>query len=788
MSQSDFSTIPHSKTASIATGGDPAWARSRRRIIWGSWAALVLALTLLSLFYCFSLKDAAQKSAWKEGQAAARMLQWQMQSQIQHLDDVLLHTCESFERLGASMTEKDALFKGRTASTQLPYDHLFILGPAGESMLSLPAGTSAWGQEEWLTQARQHPLGHIFTSSAPGKNGPGLARVLPVWSPQGEFKGAVVGILPMRPLSQWLTDTSQAYGLSVTLNHQQQPVLSTATTPVALRDLEFVERIELPELDLTLDTSLSQAATTKRWSTAWQLLMLMLIITLITLTAGAIWLSRVLTRQVNSAAKLQSEKESAQVRARLLANMSHELRTPLMGVLGASELLEHKQLPPEQARFVRIIQNSGQHLLGLLNNVLDFARLDAHAMPLDAQTIELLPLLEEVSQTFCPHVELGQIDFYSTLDIPEGLEVKIDGFRLTQVLTNLLGNAFKFTKQGWVRLHAQLSTQDDAARLSIKITDTGIGISEPAQQRLFQPFEQADTGNSRQYGGTGLGLVIVKQLVELMGGAITMRSTEGLGTEFEIELPITIVQPAAAPSKHPQTWHVNIVNDLLRSSVLNHLQKLGIPYCTEPAGLSSATVCVHDGNRPNQPAHPHMVIEVGTHPEHHHDDQALFILEPSTRKQWNEALTAAQQHTSAITLADAPAQTTTGHNNLLRVLLAEDNPISMQILQSFLKDMEIEADYALNGAIALDYWRKNKYDLVILDCHMPVMDGFEVSRKIRAEEPSGQRQKVVALTAATLDEDVTSCLSSGMDAVWPKPISRHTLTENIQSLLQSVPH
>lgn len=177
-----------------------------------------------------------------------------------------------------------------------------------------------------------------------------------------------------------------------------------------------------------------------------------------------------------------------------------------------------------------------------------------------------------------------------------------------------------------------------------------------------------------------------------------------------------------------------------------------------------------------------------THPEHHHDDQALFILEPSTRKQWREALAEAQKRTPATTLADTPAPAPGSRDSLLRVLLAEDNPISMQILQSFLKDMEIEADYALNGAIALDYWRKNKYDLVILDCHMPVMDGFEVSRKIRAEEPTGQRQKVVALTAAALDEDVASCLSSGMDAVWPKPISRQTLTENMQALLQPEPH
>lgn len=767
------------------TNSDPAWARIRRKVIWGSWAVLVTLLGGIALFYAVSLRDHLTNSAWKEAQAATRMLQWRMQGQIQHLDDVLLHTCESFERLGTALTEKDALFKGRMQGPGSPYEHLFILGPKGEPMLSLPAKDMPWTAEALLQEARQHGVGAIFTMSYPSAERIVLARVLPAWDAHGQFQGVVVGVLPASSWMQWVNTTAETYGLGLTLFHAQKAVY-TAPEKQDLTDktVTWSEQVLLKDLDLVIDMNLREMPLQERWSAAWELLLLMVIATLVAITAGAVWLSRVLTRQVSAATQLRTERESAHTRARFLANMSHELRTPLMGVLGATELLEQTSSLNEQQRYVQIIKNSGRHLLDLLNNVLDFSRLEANALPLDTKPINPLEVLEDISQTFTPQVELGQVDFYCALEIPPQILIKLDGFRLSQVVSNLLGNSLKFTQQGWVRLHAKIQTQNSNNILTLKVTDTGIGISESAQKNLFQPFQQADASSSRRYGGTGLGLVIVKQLVKLMNGNLVMRSTEGLGTEIEIALPIEIVQQAPAQLSHRSRWKVSVKDDLLRASVTTHLKLLGIPYCEERLFQGEFSVHVCDVNTWMQeyPTSQNIFwIVVGSHRQHdkHRSSlDSLFIHEPARHATWVSAAERCLERSKPAEV-ESKFEISSSLKYRNRVLVAEDNLLTSEILRGFLKDADISADFAANGAIAMDYWRKNKYDLIILDCHMPVMDGFEVARSIRAEEPAGTRQPIVALTAATFDEDVLSCLQSGMDVIWPKPISRQNFIQNI---------
>ena len=771
------------------TNSDPAWAQIRRKFIWGSWAVLVILLGGISLLYAVSLRDQLTKSAWNEAQAATRMLQWRMQGQIQHLDDVLLHTCESFERLGVSLTEKDAFFKGRLQGPGSPYEHLFILGPQGETMLSLPAKNMPWTAEVLLQEARRHGMGDIFTLSNSTSTETAVARVLPVWDAQGQFQGVVAGVLPTASWAQWVNTTAETYGLDLSLTHGQKSLYKYPDKHDPLENTTtWREQVSLKDVGLVIDMSLRSAPLNARWSTAWELLLLMLIATLVAMTAGAMWLSRILTRQVSAATQLRTERESAHLRARFLANMSHELRTPLMGVLGATELLEQTSSPNEQQRYVQMIQNSGQHLLGLLNNVLDFSRLEANALPLDAQPTHPLQVLEDIAQTFTPQVQLGQVDFYCTLDLPPQLQIKLDGFRLGQVVSNLLGNAFKFTQQGWVRLHAELQTQAEHSLLKLKITDTGIGISESAQQALFKPFQQADASSSRRYGGTGLGLVIVKQLVELMNGQLVMRSTEGLGTEIEITLPVEVIQHAPEPRLHPTPWHLSIKDDLLRVSVCTHLRLLGVPFCTEPLSQGDFSVQVCDEStwlQEQSTTNDICKIRVGSLRQAQNSMDtfdSLTIHEPARHATWATTVERCLERSQPAppTLSTELASASEHH---IRLLVAEDNLLTSEILKQFLKDANIPADFASNGAIAMDYWRKNKYDLVILDCHMPVMDGFEVARAIRAEEPLNARQPLIALTAATFDEDITSCLQSGMDAVWPKPVSRQTFIQNIMDLL-----
>jgi signal transduction histidine kinase/CheY-like chemotaxis protein len=774
----------------IAKNPDPAWANAQRRLIWGGWMVLVVAVSLLFGVYLYSVRDQVREAVWSEGRAAARMLKWRLQAQMQHLDDVMLHTCESFERLGPGLTEKDALFKGRSG-TATPYEQLFILGAEGESMLLLPQSTTLWGGTTWVERARQHAMGQIFTMvlSRDGKDL--LTRVLPVWSETGKFKGAVVGVLSVDGLDSIVQETAQAYGLNLAVLHHTAPVVRSPQQPAAFEDVEiFREQVQLPAIDLVLDFGLQKDAVLARWAMAWQWLVLIWALIVLCLSCGARWLNTALTRQVRTLTKLKTEQEAAKVRSGFLANMSHELRTPMMGVLGAAELLEGAD-GQDQSRYLRMIRDSGRHLLGLLNNVLDFSRLEAGAMPLELQEVAPLALLEQVAQSFSPQAEVSQVALYAELDLHRDLRVRLDGFRLSQVVSNLMGNAFKFTHQGWIRIQAGLDHGDNQSMLWIKITDTGIGVSADEQTKLFKPFSQADESTSRRYGGSGLGLVIVQQLLNLMGGTMRFQSTQGLGTEVWLAIPIEIVQAGKTGSSLQGFCHLAIEDDLLRSTVACHLKQLGVSVCTEPLTevLRPALRVVDEKNwiayskSETQIADtPWLVVwGVGVAPDisareglHVSSMHAL-----QSRDDWCEFINICKEK-SELSCKSTPRATGV---SVPRILVAEDNETTRQILALYFSATNYEIDFAPDGKVALELWREKKYDLVILDCHMPGIDGFAVAEEIRIHEPVSRKTPLMALTAATMQEDVERCIKAGMDEVWSKPISKMQLLGNIQRLL-----
>jgi signal transduction histidine kinase len=771
----------------------PAWATAQRRLIWGGWVVLVMGVSLLFGAYLYSVRDQVREAAWSEGRAAAQMLKWRLQAQMQHLDDVMLHTCESFERLGPGLTEKDALFKGRSGTTK-PYEQLFILGPQGESMLQLPQSTSLWGGNNWLDRARQHAMGQIFTMVLPREGKNVLARVLPVWSDSGQFKGAVVGVLPTAGLDAIVRETAQPYGLNLTVLHRALSVVQSPQQPLAFEDAEiFREQVQLPELDLTLDFGLQQDAVLARWAMAWQWLVLIWALIVLSLTCGVRWLNRALTRQVQTVAALKAEQEAAKVRSGFLANMSHELRTPMMGVLGAAELLEGTS-GAEQSRYLRMIRDSGNHLLGLLNNVLDFSRLEAGAMPLELQEVEPLALLQQVIQSFSPQAEVGQVALYSELEFHGELRVRVDGFRLSQVVSNLMGNAFKFTNQGWIRIQAGLDHSEKKSMLWVRITDTGIGVSSDQHAKLFKPFSQADDSTSRRYGGTGLGLVIVQQLLNLMDGKIRFNSTQGLGTEVWLEVPVEVVETGRTTTSLQGFCHLAIDDDLLRSTVACHLKQLGVSVCSEPlTDVLLPTLRVVDEKnwntrKPSERATHTQWLVVwggGVAPELNSREglEVSRMHALQSRSEWSEFIKTCKEKTEKFQLSVQSNDKAT-EGSLTRILVAEDNETTRQILALYFSSTNYEIDFAPDGKVALELWRTKTYDLAILDCHMPGVDGFEVAEEIRTHELPSRRLPLMALTAATMQEDLKRCMKAGMDEVWSKPISKAQLLGNIQRLLQ----